>query len=382
MSVHLRKKYNTWYCKYYDEYRKSHKEYFGEGKDAELKAREFDLKIKKMKHQGIKVNREKEKAKQKLTFFELVKSYLNDKRTSGWSEKSVYDFKCLMQKYVLPCLWDKVCHEMDMSDHDNLRDYIAKNASRKKISPNSINRYINMTRPVFSWGVRHDKIERNPWPKCPQKKESPAPPDLLTIKELVRIMECAEPHCGWAIDVAFNTGCRPGPTELFKLMYKDVNWEEGTLKIKGTKTGERTVPLKWDFLERLRARRNDSKTGHIIELEGKPVKSIKRSFKTALKRAGIEKKVRLYDIRHMYCTMMARNGMNIFDLMDVMGHSNLDTTKGYYNRAMLVKREAVEKLPSLEGVVKNQKEMGRVLQIVPKSSPQMQQEASTELLTP
>ncbi len=49
----------------------------------------------------------------------------------------------------------------------------------------------------------------------------------------------AEPHCQWALDVAFNTGCRPGETELFKLKFTDVDWEKGTLLIRGTKTGPR-----------------------------------------------------------------------------------------------------------------------------------------------
>ena len=55
-----------------------------------------------------------------------------------------------------------------------------------------------------------------------------------------------------------------------------------------------------------------------------PIKSLKTSFETALEKAGIKKRVRLYDMRHMYGTSMAMNKTEIFAIQILMGHSDLD----------------------------------------------------------
>jgi len=157
---------------------------------------------------------------------------------------------------------------------------------------------------------------------------------------------------------------------------------EGTLLIRSTKTTPRVVDLRKDFLARLKGRKNSSKTGYIIELQGKPIKSLKRSLKSALKRAGIEKRVRLYDIRHMYGTYMAKNGADIFAIQSLMGHNSICTTRRYLHQGAQLKREAIERLPSLKKASGRQKGRGRVLHLVPKSSPQKKKEASTDSLTP
>jgi site-specific recombinase XerD len=68
-------------------------------------------------------------------------------------------------------------------------------------------------------------------------------------------------------------------------------------------------------------------------------------LRTALKRAGIKKKVRPYDIRHMYGTYMAKNGADIFAIQCLMGHSSITTTKRYLHHAEQLKQDAVRRLP-------------------------------------
>jgi hypothetical protein len=63
-------------------------------------------------------------------------------------------------------------------------------------------------------------------------------PNLLTVDELKAVMAHAPDHCRWALDVEYNTGCRPGETELLKLKFSDVSWETNEITIRGTKTGD------------------------------------------------------------------------------------------------------------------------------------------------
>jgi integrase len=137
----------------------------------------------------------------------------------------------------------------------------------------------------------------------------------------------ADVHVLDQIDVFFpklciGTGCRPGETELFKLKFSDVNWEDNEITFPGTKTGERKVPLKPAFVDRLRRAYKTSESDHIITYKGNPMKRMQRSFATALKNAGIKRRVRPYDIRHMYGTFMAKHNADVFVLQKLMGHAD------------------------------------------------------------
>ena len=85
MSVHQTKD-GRWYTKYWEDGR-YHKRYSGRGASAKLEAQDFDLKVKRLKIRGAKVNETEAPFKQ-LHVDELAQLYLNDKRNSGWSEKS------------------------------------------------------------------------------------------------------------------------------------------------------------------------------------------------------------------------------------------------------------------------------------------------------
>lgn len=52
-------------------------------------------------------------------------------------------------------------------------------------------------------------------------------------------------------------------------------------------------------------------------------------IKNSAERAGIDKKVTPHTMRHSYATNFLKNNGNIRYLSDMLGHSNLNTTKVY-----------------------------------------------------
>jgi integrase len=127
-----------------------------------------------------------------------------------------------------------------------------------------------------------------------------------------------------------------------------MSWDNNEIIIRSTKTGDRRVTLKPSFMMRLRAAHESSDSDHIITYHGNPIKTLGKSLKTAPKKAGIKKKVRLYDIRHLYGTLMAKNKADIFAIKILMGHSDIETTKRYLHHADGMKQDAVENcLPDL-----------------------------------
>ena len=83
-------------------------------------------------------------------------------------------------------------------------------------------------------------------------------------------------------------------------------------QLRQTKTRTyREVPVKPDFLEKLRKMKEDAKSDYVIEFRGKRVGSIRMAFVRAVKRSGIGKDFRIHDLRHIYATYMLNNGADL-----------------------------------------------------------------------
>ncbi len=123
-------------------------------------------------------------------------------------------------------------------------------------------------------------------------------------------MEHAAPHVKWAIEIAFNLGVRTGPSELLSLQWKYIDWENGTIRVFGSKTNRwRTIPLNPEFMDRLEEMFGLAKTEFLVEYHGKPIKSLHNGFRHACERAGIGKDIISYDIRHLFCsTLFSKSG--------------------------------------------------------------------------
>ncbi len=110
-----------------------------------------------------------------------------------------------------------------------------------------------------------------------------------------------------------------------------------------TPEGEsREIPLTERLFQLLAANRCDK--GIVFAYEGEQVRIIKRSWKTALKNAGI-RHVRFHDLRHTFNTRLMEAGVLQEIRMALMGHSSGSKVHATYTHIELpAKREAIRKL--------------------------------------
>jgi site-specific recombinase XerD len=77
--------------------------------------------------------------------------------------------------------------------------------------------------------------------------------------------------------------------------------------------------------------------------DGRPYKDIKKSFKTAIKRSGIEN-FRFHDLRHSFASKLVRKGATLKAVQELLGHKDMKMTMRYAHLADDFKKDVVKLL--------------------------------------
>lgn len=293
------------------------------------------------------------------TLKQAVEGYIRDMGARDVTRQHIENVLRVALKHFYPAFGEEtpigqIRYSEDILPWINgLRNAKTNRRSGKRSSA-TVSRYCGMLRSIFNFAVMEGWILVSPMRRWRKPKEKPRR-FQLTKEDAVKIMEHCSEHTKWAMEVCFNLGVRPGPSELLALRYESVNFEKGTVTVYASKTKTyREIPVKQEFLEHLREKKKESKQGFIIEYEGKPVKSIHHSFRRAVQRAGITYPVCLYDLRHMFGTFMLAAGADLSAVSQMMGHHSVKMTADTYYQYMKGEKErAITLLPSLIGEVGN-----------------------------
>lgn len=175
-----------------------------------------------------------------------------------------------------------------------------------------------------------------------------------TEAEIAAILKHASPHLYRAIIMDIMCGARPGQSELFQVQWTDVDLVNDKITIISAKKGgipKRDIPLSQSFREHLlKWREEDLATGgkFIIHYRGKPVGSLQTSWEAAKRRAGINRRLRIYDFRHYFVTKMLEGGADLKSVSRLVGH--VDETmvlRKYQHLTSALKRAAIDMIPSI-----------------------------------
>jgi integrase len=151
------------------------------------------------------------------------------------------------------------------------------------------------------------------------------------------------PHVTAAIRLLMLTGCRL--REILDLRWKEVDLNQGVLRLADSKTGKKVVFLPSAAIDILT---NIPRIGAFViagESAGtkreKPRADLKRPWQAIIKRAGV-KEARLHDLRHSFAAVGAGQGHGLPAIGALLGHANASTTKRYAHIADEASRRAVD----------------------------------------
>ncbi|PCI11342.1 hypothetical protein COB72_01140 [bacterium] len=218
------------------------------------------------------------------------------------------------------------------------------------LSSGTINKDMEVMRAALNHAKREGYISEVPAIRMLPK---PPPRDRYLEAHEVRnlLAVCEEPHLRMFVLLAIHTLQRPGA--IFDLQIGQVDLARRRIDFNPpgrVQTSKRrpVVPITKTLRPELERAINDSLSGHLVEYLGQPVKSVRRSFEGACKRAGLAD-VSPYVLRHTGATLLAANGVPIWQISGMLGHSISKTTEIYAKHSPDFLSQAADQLDVIFG---------------------------------
>lgn len=179
--------------------------------------------------------------------------------------------------------------------------------------------------------IRRGLLLTNPASSVPLPDPHNERDRVLSEEEWTRLYQSAKSHLKPVLLLAYHLGQRFG--EIVNLTWDRVDLQRGfiTLRAIDTKTKKpRRIPLTPAVKAALQnlAKVRSLATSHVFLYDGKPIKRFSRTFRTALKDAGIQD-FRFHDLRHCASTNLRRAGVDTATAMRIVGHKSEKMWKRY-----------------------------------------------------
>lgn len=305
------------------------KEYYGRGEGGLFAAQHRQDEIK-----SGRVFTQQSLEGKDLYMDQLAQVYLDYLKTLGkthnWLKMLVY----LINDHYLPNLSHVEVDRLTIQDILKVAQRFMGNSLRTQ------NLYLDSLHAIFRFGLKHKLTTNDPMAGWVKHRE-PKRVVRLTVADLGLIYQHAEPYLQWILEVQWELGTRPGKSELFSIRWDDVDFEQGHIRVRGTKTrgADRIIPITDHFKDRLLKRRQEARTGFVIECRGHPISRCHHGLYNACRAAGITYPVRLYDLRHLSASTMLAGGADLKAVSKILGHSSTRMTADTYYHELKGEKE-------------------------------------------
>ena len=230
---------------------------------------------------------------------------------------------------------------------EDIEDFVSMLKRTTKLSNASINRTTALIKKIFNDCIKWRFVETNPVVAVKKLKESEIGYDYWGVEECERFLSHTELHCTYHLlyKVTLNTGLRLG--EIIALKWDAIDFDNQVIRVSRTWCGKerrikettkgnkiRYIGINGTIQDGLRALAGTIKDRNRMVFY--PAENMlhnhnafsRQALQKNAKQAGV-KIIRFHDLRHTFGSHYMMNGGNIYDLKEILGHSDIKTTMRY-----------------------------------------------------
>ncbi len=289
-------------------------------------------------------------------FIEEYKILIKNNRSASYY-RSVSIALTYLEKYFKP---QKAIGSINMKDIESLIMYLQQKVKSNK---NNASRngygyvvyYMNL-KAAFNKAKDWGYVKENYFTKIKLPKRQKTAPAYIDSKQLSVISSKIENEVVRdVIEMGFYTGMRRD--EIINLRWKNVNLNTLTITVgdeeyttKGRK--QRFIPICEEalqiFLKIQNAKFSRKKIFEYVFCNGRGKKFtgdyFTKRFKSACKKAGIDKSIHFHSLRHSFASNLAQKGVALNTIKELLGHSSIATTEIYSHLNLETLRKAISVL--------------------------------------
>ena len=233
-------------------------------------------------------------------------------------------------------------HSLDKITLDDINDYL-QDLAINKLNPRSIRRHITTIKEFHKYLVKYKKVKKNVTVNIDTIKITKKLPNVISKDEMNKILDVNLDNPFHYRDKAmlelmYGSGLRV--SELVNLTIYNIDFQNKMILIEGKGNKERIVPLSdysydalKDYLEvrnqLVKQGKNEEKLFLNNHGEGITRHGFNYILKNILKEKNINDKITPHSLRHTFATDLLNNGADLRSIQELLGHSDLTTTRIY-----------------------------------------------------
>lgn len=286
------------------------------------------------------------------TFGQWAAKWLeNYKRKNVKEHTFIFTYKVNVEKYLIPYFGAHALTEIRQAD---IQGYFNKVRNCKKpdqpLAGSTLDKHKLILKDVFETAIDNDLCFKNPVKNIKYPNVNPEAAKNVYNAEQVEQVKCyAREHIGGeGIIIILNTGMRR--SELCGLRWGDIDFDKCTIHVQNavvptngkliesgtkSKSSNRIIPISKEFSNWLAALPHESKYVIFGSTCDKPINPDSYSSRHAKYMKKMSADINLperspHELRHTFGTVLRENGVDIYTIQKVMGHSDISITCKVY----------------------------------------------------
>lgn len=229
----------------------------------------------------------------------------------------------------------------------NLENY--KNIRSKCVSKTTTNMELRTLKTIFELAVKWNYLNENPAKNLKQIRIPDKEYLRFSKEELLKILSFAKDEVFKTfILFAYYTGMRS--SEICNLQWSDIDLDKNMIFIRNkdsfsTKTGKnRRIPINeglklilQKYINLITLFNTITDDGYVFVNNYKTKFNkdiISKRFKRIIRKAGLSEKFHFHCLRHSCLTDLVQNGVNVYNIKEIAGHSSIKTTENYLHASL------------------------------------------------
>jgi integrase len=293
-------------------------------------ARQEALKLRARIASGDDPQAEKHKASSIPLLFQFAEEYISHIKKS---KKTWKNDEAKLKTRILP-KWgklrlDTITTRQIETLHNNIKD---------ARTPATANRHLAMLKRMFNLAIQWGYLEINPAQHVKLFKENNERTAWLDARQIKRLLTACQaypdPFIGAFYPFLLYTGARSGEAQNAK--WQSIDLERGMWHIPEAKSGKgRYVPLAPPAVSLLKALPLHAGNPYVFcgQVPGQAVVNVAKPWKRIRIEADLPEDFRIHDLRHTFASWGVSNGIDLYHIQALLGHSSSQMTQRYSHLA-------------------------------------------------